>query len=97
MSKAALLGVDQQRLAQAQQACVNRNKSVASALQAAVQAAPFSMDILRLRLLDAKRLGLSHEVKSAQGDPHCSLSLSSVACCTGASNCHTHPLHIQPR
>lgn len=68
VSKAAVLGIDQQRLAQAQQACVNRNTSVASALQAAVQASPFSMNIFRLRLLDAKRLGLSHEVKSAQGD-----------------------------
>lgn len=68
ISKAAVLGVHQQRLTQAQQACVNRNTSVASTLQAAVQASPFSMDIFRLRLLDAKRLGLSHEVKSAQGD-----------------------------
>ena len=68
ISKAAVLGVDQQRLAQAQQACVNRNTSVAAALQAAVQASPFSMDMFRLRLLDAKRLGLSHEVESAQGD-----------------------------
>ena len=66
-SKAALLGVDQQRLAQAQQACVSRNMAAASALQAALHAAPFSMDIFRLRLLDAKRLGLGHEVQSSHG------------------------------
>ena len=68
ISKAAVLGVDQQRLAQAQQACVSRNMSAASALQAALNASPFSMDIFRLRLLDAKRLGLNHEVKSSQGE-----------------------------
>ena len=68
ISKAALLGVDQQRLAQAQQACVSRNMSAASALKAALHASPFSMDIFRLRLLDAKRLGLSHEVESSQGE-----------------------------
>ena len=60
--------MDEQRLAQAQQACVNRNASAAAALQAAVQAEPFSMDILRLRLLDAKTLGLSSEAQSAQGE-----------------------------
>lgn len=69
-SKAALLGVDQQQLAQAQQACVSRNTAAASALQAALHASPFSMDIFRLRLLDAKRLGLGHEVQSAQGHDH---------------------------
>lgn len=69
-SKAALLGVDQQRLAQAQQACVSRNMAAASALQAALHASPFSMDVFRLRLLDAKRLGLGHEVQSSQGQHH---------------------------
>lgn len=67
IGKAALLGVDQHRLAQAQQACINRNTAAASALQAAVQACPFGMDTFCLRLLDAKRLGLNHEAQSAQG------------------------------
>ena len=67
IAKAALLKVDQQRLSQAQQACVNRDKSAESALQAALQAEPFSMDIFRLRLLDARRLGLNSEAHSAQG------------------------------
>ena len=71
ISKAALLGVDQQRLAQAQQACVSRNLSAASALQAALHASPFSMDTFRLHLLNARRLGLGHEVESSQGEcPH---------------------------
>ena len=68
IAKAALLKVDQHRLSQAQQACVNRNKSAVSALQAALQAEPFSMDIFRLRLLDARRLGLNSEAHSAQGN-----------------------------
>lgn len=68
IARAASLNVDERRLAQAQQACVNRNASAAAALQAAVQAEPFSVDILRLRLLDAKRLGLSSEAQSAQGE-----------------------------
>jgi len=67
IAKAALLNVDQQRLSQAQQACVNREKSAVLALQAALQAEPFSIDIFRLRLLDARRLGLNTEAHSAQG------------------------------
>ncbi len=43
IAKAALLGVDQDRLAQAQQACINRNASAVSALRAAVQAETFSL------------------------------------------------------
>ncbi|DBA92608.1 hypothetical protein WJX77_001792 [Trebouxia sp. C0004] len=68
IAKAALLNVDQQRLSQALQACVNRDKSAVSGLQAALQAEPFSIDIFRLRLLDARRLGLNTETHSAQGD-----------------------------
>ncbi len=67
IAKAALLNVDQQRLTQAQQACVNRDKSAVLALQAALQAEPFSIDIFRLRLLDARRLALNSEAHSAQG------------------------------
>ena len=89
IATAASLDVDEQRLAQAQQACVNRNASAAAALQAAVQAEPFSVDILRLRLLDAKRLGLSSEAQSAQGkamytthtaDPAVALALYPLHC-----------------
>lgn len=67
IAKAQLLGADQQRLAQAQQSCISRNSAATSALQVAVQAIPFSADIFRLRLLDAKRLGLNTEAQSAQG------------------------------
>ncbi|KAL0038127.1 hypothetical protein WJX79_003878 [Trebouxia sp. C0005] len=68
IAKAALLKVDQQRLTGVQQACVNRDKSAVLVLQAALQAEPFSMDVFRLRLLDARRLGLKSEAHSAQGD-----------------------------
>lgn len=67
IAKASALGVDEQRLVQAQQACVSRNGAAASALQAAVQAEPFSIDIFRVRMLDARRLGLRGEAQSAQG------------------------------
>lgn len=80
ISKAVLLGVDQQQLAQAQQACVSRNMSAASALQAALHASPFSMDIFRLRLLDAKRLGLGNDVKSSQGGCPPTTQAACVAC-----------------
>lgn len=68
IAKASLLGVDQQRLAQARQACISRNEAATIALQLAVDAQPFSADIFRVRSLDAKRLGLNSEADSAQGE-----------------------------
>jgi hypothetical protein len=79
IAKAALLYVDQQRLSQAQQACVNRDKSAVLALQAALQAEPFSIDIFRLRLLDAKQLGLNTEAHSAQGKARCMVQCQMLA------------------
>lgn len=67
IAKAGLLGVDQHRLAQAQQACISRNDAAVAAVQLAVQAHPFSADIFRVRLLDIKRMGLQTEADTAQG------------------------------
>ena len=79
IAKAALLKVDQQRLIQAQQACVHRDKSAVSALQAALQAEPFSIDVFRMRLLDARRLGLNPEAHSAQGTARCMVQCQMLA------------------
>ena len=79
IARAALLNVDQQRLSQAQQACVNRDRSAEAALQAALQAEPFSIDIFRLRLLDARRLGLNTEAHSAQGKARCMVQCQMLA------------------
>ena len=79
IAKAALLNVNQQRLSQAQQACVNRDKSAVLALQAALQAEPFSIDIFRLRLLDARRLGLNTEAHSVQGRDICMVQCQMLA------------------
>ena len=79
IAKAALLKVDQQRLTGVQQACVNRDKSAVLVLQAALQAEPFSMDVFRLRLLDARRLGLKSEAHSAQGNARCVMQCQMLA------------------
>ena len=79
-AKAKLLGVDEQRLAHAQQACANRNTAAVAALQAAAQGSPFSMDIFRLRLLDAKRLCLAAEAQAAQGETTVGANESHLAC-----------------
>ena len=71
ISKASLLGVDEGRLAQAEQACVSRNEAVTAALQLAVRAHPYSADIFRVRLLDARRLALHHAATAAQGNTVC--------------------------
>ena len=65
IAQAAALGVHQNRLNQAKQACIDRDAAATAALQAAVHAEPFSRDIFRLRCMDASRLGLS--TQAAQG------------------------------
>ena len=65
ITQAAALGVHQNRLDQAKQACIDRDAAATAALQAAVHAEPFSRDIFRLRCMDASRLGLS--IQAAQG------------------------------
>ena len=65
IAQAAALGVHQNRLDQAKQACIDRDAAATAALQAAVHAEPFSRDIFRLRCMDASRLGLS--TQTAQG------------------------------